>query len=128
MGIELQNLPVDALRLGQLSTLVERNCVGAHGLKVHGQTLILPPGNKVQGAAHWVSVLTQEREWSSECVNLFEHLPVRDLSHYENQTPEAGDLNPLAYTRPTPRSSAFTGQRPSASAKKISPLRRASAR
>jgi hypothetical protein len=57
MGIEFQNLPVDALRLGQLSTLVERNCVGAHAMKVHRRTLILPPGNKVQGAVHWVSVL-----------------------------------------------------------------------
>jgi len=61
MGIELQNLPVDALRIGQLSTLVKRNCVDAHALKVHGRTLALPPGNKVQGAVHEVSVWLGER-------------------------------------------------------------------
>jgi hypothetical protein len=58
--IEVQNLPVDSLRLGQLSALVKLEGIAGHVLKVHKgtRTLVLPPRNKVQGAAHWVSVLT----------------------------------------------------------------------
>jgi hypothetical protein len=60
MGIEIQNLPVDALRFGKFSALVKLNGVGAHAMKVHGRTLAWPPWNKVQGAVHGLSVSVRE--------------------------------------------------------------------
>jgi hypothetical protein len=43
--IKLQNLPVDALRLDQLPSLMVLDGAGAHALQIDRQTLILPPGN-----------------------------------------------------------------------------------
>jgi hypothetical protein len=60
MRIVIENLPVDSLRLRQLPTLMEANGIAAHAVQVNQRTFMrrvaLPPGNKMQGAAHAASL------------------------------------------------------------------------